>query len=300
MTAGVAIRPGRDSESEALIALIWSCWSLYPGIRMDVDREMPEMRALATWYAQKGGALWVTEAAGHVVGMIATCPLHDGTWEICRVYVDPERHGSGLAHALLDTAEAHAIQSGAQRLELWSDTRFERAHRFYQKRSYVRSGPVRVLRDISNSLEFGYAKPIQGVEVLDAAAAVSAEQRSPAIAGSWRLVASGSAVVLAGWRDGVLAGTATLTLAEPHRGEVVDLSVDPEFRRRGLGRALMTRLEHEAKASGRHLLTAYTLVGEPLERLLDDSGWTALGTIPLYALRPDKSPADARLFWKAL
>ena len=59
---------------------------------------------------------------------------------------------------------------------LWSDTRFDRAHRFYEKRSYVRAGPIRVLQDISQSLEFAYAKPVNGIEVLDAAAAASAER----------------------------------------------------------------------------------------------------------------------------
>ena len=89
----------------------------------------------------------------------------------------PSLHGSGLGHRLLDVAEAHAIAAGASRLVLWSDTRFDRAHRFYEKRSYVRSGPVRVLEDISNSLEYGFAKPVNGIEVLDAAAAASAIPR---------------------------------------------------------------------------------------------------------------------------
>jgi GNAT superfamily N-acetyltransferase len=91
--------------------------------------------------------------------MIATRPLHATAWEICRVYVAPALHGSGLAHTLLDLAEAHAVAAGAQHLMLWSDTRFDRAHRFYEKRGYVRQGQVRVLNDISHSLEFEYAKP---------------------------------------------------------------------------------------------------------------------------------------------
>ena len=58
------IRPGSDADGPALIALIWACWSAYPGIRMDVDREMPELHALATYYAGQGGALWVAEPDG--------------------------------------------------------------------------------------------------------------------------------------------------------------------------------------------------------------------------------------------
>jgi GNAT superfamily N-acetyltransferase len=86
--------------------------------------------------------------------------LRRAEWEICRVYVDPAQHGSGLGHGLLDIAEGHAVAAGAQRLVLWSDTRFERAHRFYEKRGYARLADVRVLDDISNSREFGFAKAI--------------------------------------------------------------------------------------------------------------------------------------------
>jgi len=177
MTVSPSIRPGQDSDAQAFIDLIWSCWSRHPGIRMDVDGEMPELRALATCYAARDGALWAAEADGRLIGMIATTPHGDGVWEIHRLYVAPDHHGTGLGHRLLDTAEAHAIAAGAKRLTLWSDTRFDRAHRFYEKRSYVRAGPIRVLGDISNSLEYGYAKPVDGIAVLDAAAAASAVPR---------------------------------------------------------------------------------------------------------------------------
>src|SRR4051812_29217677 len=143
MPMPVLIRPGRDDDADAFIALIWAYWSRYPGIRMDVEQEMPELRRLATYYRDHGGALWAAESDGHLVGMVATRPLDAGAWEICRVYVDPAHHGAGLGHDLLTRAETHAIAAGATRLVLWTDTRFDRAHRFYEKRSYVRSGPIR-------------------------------------------------------------------------------------------------------------------------------------------------------------
>ena len=145
---------------------------LYPGVILDVDGEMPELRALATYYARAGGALWVAQEAGAVIGMAATRPYTAAaapgvaagaagqggepapTWEICRVYVVPACHGTGLAHWLVATAEAHAFAAGAARLVLWSDTRFERAHRFYEKRGYVRTGAIRDLHDISRSREY--------------------------------------------------------------------------------------------------------------------------------------------------
>ena len=151
------IRPGRDADAPGFIALIEACWAEYPGCVLDVDREAPELRALATYYAGRGGALWV---AGKVDGMIATVPLGDVVWEVCRVYVHPGWHGCGLGHRLLDTAESHATFAGAQRLVLWTDTRFQRAHRFYEKRGYVRGPGIRALHDIAQTLEWEYRKQV--------------------------------------------------------------------------------------------------------------------------------------------
>ncbi len=309
------IRTGRDADADGFIALTWECWSRYPGVRMDVDAEMPEYRALATYYAAQGGALWAAEADGALAGMIATRPLANGEWEICRVYVSPALHGGGLGHRLLDVAEAHAIAAGATRLVLWSDTRFDRAHRFYEKRSYVRSGPVRVLKDISNSLEYSFGKPVNGIETLDAAAAGSSilplseilvacveegagvsflPPLAPDVArdfwlGTARDVAAGTKLLLAGWADGVLAGTVTLALAtpqnQPHRGEVTKLLVRPGQRRGGLARRLMTRLEAEAAKLGRTLLTLDTRGGDRAEGLYRSMGWTEYGRLKGYAVQ---------------
>ena len=262
-------------------------------------------------------------AAGH-----GEAPQQPSTWEVCRVYVHPSQHGSGLAHHLLDTAEAHAVAAGAARLVLWSDTRFDRAHRFYEKRSYVRSGPIRVLHDISNSLEFAYAKPVNGIEALDAAGAASAERRLAdiliaCVAGGagvsflpplapdtarafWKRaateIAAGTQVLLGGWVDGVLAGTVTLHIGTPpnapHRAEVQKLLVHPDARRHGLARALMQRVELEAARAGRSLLTLDTRAGHAAERLYRAMGWQEGGRIPGYALNADGTPADTLFFWK--
>jgi GNAT superfamily N-acetyltransferase len=154
------LRAGRDEDADGFIGLIGACWAEYPGVVLDVDREVPELRALASHYARKGGVLWTAERDGAVVGMVAAAPLDGGGWEIGRMYVAPSERGGGLAHRLLDAAETHAMAAGAVRLDLWSDTRFERAHRFYEKRRYVRQGAIRPLDDISHSIEFHYAKPL--------------------------------------------------------------------------------------------------------------------------------------------
>jgi len=170
----VILRPGHDDDADGFVALVGRCWADYPGVVLDIEHEERRLLTLASYYAEQGGALWVAEDAGAVAGMAAAVPAGEGAWEIAKVYVHPDRHGTGLAHRLLDGAERHAVGAGAVRLVLWSDTRFLRAHRFYEKRSYVRDGPVRALDDLSRSLEFAYAKPIDGIMALGPAAATSA------------------------------------------------------------------------------------------------------------------------------
>ncbi len=324
------IRDGRDTDGPDLIALIWSCWSIYPGVRMDVDREMPELHALATYYAGQAGALWVAEADGRIVGMTAVRRLANAAAEICRVYVEPAWHGCGLGHDLLNRAEAFAISAGVDRLLLWSDTRFDRAHGFYEKRSYVRNGPIRVLNDISNSLEFGYAKPVNGVEPLDIAAARSAAGRLSDILiacvdegasvsflaplapdkarAFWHRAATevGTAqrVIVAAWRNGVLSGVGMLNLATPedqqHRADVQKVLVHPLNRRGGLGRQIMRALQHVAAMHGRSLLTLDTSTGGAGEALCRSECWQEAGQVPDFARDATGAARAVGIFWKRI
>jgi GNAT superfamily N-acetyltransferase len=327
------LRPGRDADAEGFIALIGACWSEYPNCVLDVDAEVPELRALASHFGAAGGALWVAERDGRVIGMAATRPMQqDSAWEICKVYVAAAARGSGLAQALMAAAEAHARASGAQRLVLWTDTRFEAAHRFYEKRGFVRQGAIRILDDLSRSLEFRYTKPLRGlvVEALDAGAAASAERPladllvacvaagasvsflpplSAAVGRNfWKRVSAdvalGRRALLVAWLDGALVGTVQLALDtppnQPHRADVAKLLVDPAQRRQGVGRALMRRVEQTASGVGRRLLVLDTRRGDAGEALYRGSGWNEAGVIPGYALNPDLSFCDTVIFWKAL
>ncbi len=290
----MSLRPARDSDAPGIIALVGACWAEYPGAGLDVDGENPELRALATYFADHGGAIWVHEHEDAIAGMIGTQPLAGGLWELCKVYSRPALRGTGLAALMLATAEAHAVTHGATGMCLWSDTRFDRAHRFYEKHGYLRDGPIRVLDDKSNTLEFRYAKPLAGLAVhaLDAAAAGSAVPGLAALTGGGeaaraqiravaKSVALGEAVLLAGWIDGRLAGSVQLDLSgRRHAGVLGGLCVQAELRRRGLGRLLARQAEAAARAAGRRLLTAEVREGAAAELLLHRLGWTQVGRIP--------------------
>ena len=232
----------------------------------------------------------------------------------------------------MEAAEAHARDAGAEVIRLWSDTRFTRAHSFYAKLGYVRQGQIRVLNDLSNSLEFPFLKPARGaaVHLLDASAAEHAERpladiliacvaagasvsflpplSTDAAQGFWRRsladIALGNKAIWVAWADGELVGTVTLDLAmppnQPHRAEVAKLLVHPKARRRGVAQALMAALEAEAAQRGRRLLTLDTRADDAGEALYRRLGWQEAGRIPGFALNADGSASATIFFFKQI
>jgi GNAT superfamily N-acetyltransferase len=84
-----------------------------------------------------------------------------------------------------------------------------------------------------------------------------------------------------------IVGTVQLDFAWPpnqrHRAEVAKLLVHPDTRRRGIARALMTKLEAVARSEGRTLLTLDTVTGSSAEPLYRSLGYVTVGVIPRYA-----------------
>ena len=123
----------------------------------------------------------------------------------------------------------------------------------------------------------------------------------------WREVTTESrpgAIFLAARDEAGIVGTVQLQPAwapnQPHRAEIVKLLVHRRSRRAGLGTQLMHAIEDAARRAGFTLLTLDAKRGEAAEHLYRRIGWTAVGTIPGYALDPDRTPHDAIFFYKAL
>lgn len=326
------LRDGRDDDADGFIRLVAACWAEYPGCVMDLDGEVPELRALAGYFAQAGGRVWAVEHEGDIVGMVGTRPGQGGVWELCKMYVCAQRRGTGIAADLIAAAETHARTQGGTEMDLWTDTRFDRAHRFYERHGYVRAGAIRTLADKSNSLEFHYAKPLSGTVVrrLDTAGAASAARSlgrilkacvdggaSVSFMPPFALaeaeafyrrkasdIAAGHRVVLAAWVDGILAGTVMLDLDmpanQPHRLDLQKMLVGPDMRRRGLARLLLQAAEQHARAAGRRLMVLDTTTGSAGDAVYRSMGWREVGSIPDFAYNPDGTMGGATFFYKQL
>lgn len=117
--------------------------------------------------------------------------------------------------------------------------------------------------------------------------------------------ARGERVIFAAEADGRLLGSVQLIFPGPenqaHRADIGKLLVHTSARRRGLGAALMTAAETEARRRGRTLLVLDTESGSAAERLYARLGWTRFGIVPGYALTATAShAADCAFFYKAL
>jgi ribosomal protein S18 acetylase RimI-like enzyme len=118
-------------------------------------------------------------------------------------------------------------------------------------------------------------------------------------------LAAGKRIVLVAKEDGRIAGTVQLDLDtppnQPHRADVTKLLVHPDFRRRGIGGALMRELERRALAQGRTLLTLDTRTGAEAEPLYRGLGYREVGTVPNYARNPtDRGFHATTIFYKTL
>ena len=117
-------------------------------------------------------------------------------------------------------------------------------------------------------------------------------------------VAAGDTVMLTARLGGRIIGTVQLGLDtppnQPHRADVKKMLVHRAARNRGIGAALMARLEQEALRHGRWLLVLDTVPNENGHRVYRRAGWTESGIIPGYALFPDGRLCDTTVMWKRL
>ncbi len=130
----------------------------------------------------------------------------------------------------------------------------------------------------------------------------------PAALAYWETVADQVAddarIVIAAAHDGQIIGSVQLGFGWPpnsrHRAEVQKLLVHRQYRRHGIGHALMTAIEAEARTAGRSLLVLDTERASDAERLYERCGYTRAGIIPGYALSNQGAPVDTVIFYRKI
>ena len=92
-------------------------------------------------------------------------------------------------------------------------------------------------------------------------------------------------------QDHLICGTVQLLLDlppnQPHRCEVAKMMVHPDYRRRGMGRALMQTVLARARSLNKSLITLDTRTGDHALPLYQSVGFCEAGIIPSFAFDPD-------------
>jgi putative acetyltransferase len=174
----VLIRDALDGDGPGLTQIIAAIMGEFPGCIFDLEADFPELKKPKTSFKKEGGRLWVAErylpsaasepkrhprkGSGEIVGCFGFLPAEDPSGiELLRVYLQPDLRGSGLATKMFKIVQAVARQRSANFIELWTDSRFKAAQRFYEKLGFTKLPDERLLNDRSLSSEYHYLLPLR-------------------------------------------------------------------------------------------------------------------------------------------
>ena len=143
--ASPRIRRARAADSAAAAAVVKAVYAEY-GFTWDETGYHADLRDIDAAYA----AFFVAELGGRIVGTAGLS--QQGSLE--RFYVLAEARGAGVGSALLTAVADEARHRGHAQLEIWSDKRFEDAHRLYRRHG-ARVVGERVHDDPDSSHEWG-------------------------------------------------------------------------------------------------------------------------------------------------
>lgn len=143
------IRKASNSDSDEIISLITSVYDEYGEIMFTegADRDLLDINQN---YHEKGGDFVVMiDQEKKIVGSHATLPINkkDRVLTFRRLYLKKTHRGEGVGKRLMDWAVDWSKKNKFHRVEFWSDVRFKRAHSFFEKYGFVKSGEIREMND---------------------------------------------------------------------------------------------------------------------------------------------------------
>lgn len=139
------LRPARAPDQPGVIRLIDSVYREYGDLLCleGADRDLLELSATY------GDDFVVLEQQGEIVGTHAVRRIAErpGVCTFRRLYLAAPWRGTGWGERLMDWAVGRARELGCRRIEFWSDTKFERAHRFFRRLGFRQDGRRREMHD---------------------------------------------------------------------------------------------------------------------------------------------------------
>jgi GNAT superfamily N-acetyltransferase len=153
------VTPATPADIPGVIALIGRVYAEY-GFGWDPAVEVPDLLRWDAHYAPPHGAFFVVGAGEGVRGSVGVERVDGETAELHRLYLDAGLRGSGLGRALVEAVLDWCRARGLARLVLWSDTRFEDAHRLYVRMGFRQDGERELPEDVNQTREYRFERPV--------------------------------------------------------------------------------------------------------------------------------------------
>jgi putative acetyltransferase len=141
-TAIPIIRPVRAGDVAAVLALVRTTLAEF-GLGLGEGADSDALLAnLPGSYADAGGAFFVAELGGALVGTAGLARLGNSDFELQKMFLSPATRGKGVGRKLLTACLDVARAAGARRVVLDTNSRMTDAIAFYEKSGFVRDDSV--------------------------------------------------------------------------------------------------------------------------------------------------------------
>jgi len=158
-TAVPDIAPATTADVPEVIALIGRVYGEY-GFIYDPATEVPDLLAFDRHYQPPSGAFFVAREGSRLIGSVGVERLGQGAAELHRLYLDAALRGRGTGRLLVEAVLGWCRAEGIGHLELWSDTRFDLAHRLYERMAFRRTGERVLPEDVNQTREYRFERSV--------------------------------------------------------------------------------------------------------------------------------------------
>lgn len=142
-------RTATKADTKQIASLIDSVYREY-GDRLQLEDADSDLLDIDSNYFSTGGTFVVVEdEKGQVIATHSVLPAvgKDGLCWFKRLYLHPAQRGSDMGNMLMNWAIVVAQSISLKRVEFWSDSRFHRAHQFFERFGFKRDGRERNMSD---------------------------------------------------------------------------------------------------------------------------------------------------------
>ncbi|MBL8915146.1 MAG: GNAT family N-acetyltransferase [Archangium sp.] len=102
-----------------------------------------QLLALPRSYTDDGGAFFVAEKDGAVIGTAGVARIEPQLFELRKMYLSPTTRGAGVGKQLLDACLQHVRSTGGTRVVLDTTEQMKAAIAFYERNGFVRDDTQR-------------------------------------------------------------------------------------------------------------------------------------------------------------